>query len=124
MQLLLSSPRLSPAQGVATDGDNRRIVDPIVSGREDGNTWVARGLALLSAAYLLYLVVISIGQAADAEEAGYVVGTVIGVVALAGVMRFIYVRLRSAESRPAFWSPWIAVIAAILMVLSRAISAS
>jgi hypothetical protein len=39
-----------------------------VSGREDGNPRLARGLALLSAVYLLYLVVTSIGQAGDAEE--------------------------------------------------------
>jgi 4-hydroxybenzoate polyprenyltransferase len=88
------------------------------------NPWVARGLALLSAVYLLYLVVISIGQAGDAEEAGYVVGTVVGVLAIALVVRLVYVRLRPSDSRPAFWSPWIVVIAAIVMVLTRVIDAS
>ena len=90
-----------------------------MSRREDGYPWLARGLALLSAAYLVYLAVISIGQAEGAEEAGYVVGTVLAVVAIALVVRLIYVRLRPAESRPAYWSPWIVVIAAALMMLTR-----
>lgn len=92
--------------------------------REDGNPWLARGLALLGAAYVVYLVVVSIGQAEGAEEAGYVVGTVFGVVAIALVVRFVYVRLRPAESRPAYWSPWIVVIAAALMMLTRIVNAS
>jgi len=80
--------------------------------------WVG-GVALVSAAYLAYLLVISIAQAENAEEAGYVVGVLLGAVAVAIAARFIYVRLRPAQSRPSFWSPWIIVLAALILLLLR-----
>lgn len=73
----------------------------------------------MAALYLVYLLVASLVQADGAREMGYVVGSLIGVLALALLVRFIYVRVRPASVRPAFWSPWIPVIAAVLMVLIR-----
>ena len=82
--------------------------------------WVALGLALISAAYIAYALIVSIAAADDAEGLGYVIGFLGGILALAVLIRFIYVRTRPAESRPAFWSPWLLVIAAVLLIVTRA----
>ncbi len=76
-------------------------------------------LGLLAGAWLLYIAVVSIAQAPDAEAMGYVVGYLGGAVLIALVIRFIYVRIRSADARPRFWSPWIIVIAAVVTFIGR-----
>jgi hypothetical protein len=90
--------------------------------RPSRGSWVTWGLALVSAAYLVWLLLISIRGAEDAEAAGYVVGTLLGAFVAALVLRFVFVRLRPAESRPPFWSPWIIVLTVIILILSRVAS--
>ena len=80
-------------------------------------SWVGWAVGALAVAYLAYLAAISIGE--SAEQAGYVVGFIGGAVLIALVIRWIYVRTRPAASRPAFWSPWIAVIAAVIVLITR-----
>jgi hypothetical protein len=78
---------------------------------------VAWILGALAVAYLAYLAVISFGD--SAEQAGYVIGFVGGAFLIALVIRWIYVRTRAADVRPAFWSPWIAVITAVIVLVIR-----
>jgi hypothetical protein len=78
---------------------------------------VAWILGALAVAYLAYLAVISFGD--SAEQAGYVVGFIGGALLVALVIRWMYLRTRSAEARPAFWSPWILVITAVVVALIR-----
>lgn len=80
-------------------------------------SWVGWAVGALAIAYLAYLAVISIGE--SEEQAGYVVGFIGGAVLIAIVIRWIYVRTRPADSRPAFWSPWIAALAAVIVLITR-----
>jgi hypothetical protein len=74
-------------------------------------------LALVAGAYLVYLFVTSLAQSDSAESAGYVVGFLIGALVIAFAARFAYVRLRS-DAGPLL-SPWIVVIAAVVVLVIR-----
>lgn len=76
--------------------------------------WILGGLAV---AYLAYLAVISFGD--SAEQAGYVIGFIGGAFLIALGIRWLYLRTRAAEARPPFWSPWIAVITAAVVLVVR-----
>jgi Na+/melibiose symporter-like transporter len=82
------------------------------AGRSIG--WI---LGTLSAAWLLYLMVVSI--AADPGQTGFVLGYVTAYLVIALAIRWVYMRLRSEASRPRFWSPWIPVIAAAVLLIAR-----
>jgi hypothetical protein len=89
-------------------------VTPAESARTPRWVWA---LALVAGAYLAYLLVTSLAQSDSAESAGYVVGFLIGAFVIAFAARFAYVRLRS-DAGPLL-SPWIVVIAAIVVLVVR-----
>ena len=77
---------------------------------------MAWGLGIVAAAYLVFRVAISL--TGNAEQIGYVVGFVGGAFLIALVIRWIYVRLRPTDGRPPYWSPWIVVLAAIIVLVA------
>jgi hypothetical protein len=82
----------------------------------DRSGWVGWGLGLVAAAYLAFRIAISLSG--DAEQIGYVVGFVGGAFLIALVVRWVYVRIRPAERRPSYWSPWILVLTAVIVLLA------
>jgi hypothetical protein len=74
--------------------------------------WLAWLLAVLVAAWMVYLVAISVGEGTGL---GFLLGYIGGMFLLAMLVRFIYSRIRH---RP-FWSPWIVVVAGVLLLLVR-----
>lgn len=79
-------------------------------------TWVW-ALGLAAGAYIVYLLVVSLAAADDPQGAGYVIGFIIGAFVIALIARFVYVKLRSGTGP--FLSPWIVVIAAVIVLISR-----
>ncbi len=81
--------------------------------------WLPWVLGAVAAVYIVFLTVRSIASADDSEAVGYVLGYVAGAVVMALLIRFVYVRTRAAERRPSFWSPWVVVTAAIILLVTR-----
>ena len=76
--------------------------------------WIA---AALVGAFPVYVVAVSV--AANPERTGYVIGYVGVAFVVALAVRWLYMRLRPADRRPPFWSPWIVVIAGVLFLIAR-----
>ncbi len=79
--------------------------------------WLAWMLAALVGLALTYVLVVSVAD--NPEQVGYILGYVSVAFFVAIAVRWLYVRLRPAERRPLFWSPWIIVIAGLLFLLAR-----
>ena len=74
-------------------------------------------LGLAAGVYIVYLLVVSLAAAEDAQAAGYVVGFIVGAFVIALIARFAYVRFRSGAGP--FLSPWIVVIAGVIVLIIR-----
>jgi hypothetical protein len=71
-----------------------------------------------------FLIVASLPTAEDREEgAAYATGAFFGALviplAIAFVLRVVYVKLIRRDGRP-IWSPWLLVVAGVLAVLAKA----
>jgi hypothetical protein len=79
--------------------------------------WLSWILAIPVGVLLAYVVAISVAE--NPDQIGYITGYVVAAFLVAFVVRWLYVRIRPADRRPSFWSPWIVVIAGIAFLLAR-----
>lgn len=79
--------------------------------------WLGWILAVLIGGFLAYVVAISIGE--NPDQVGYILGYFGAAFLVALGVRWLYLRLRPADHRPPFWSPWIVVVAGIAFLLAR-----
>lgn len=95
----------SPSEPEQARKTTRRLVERIL--------WVLGILAVLFFGRII--VVISPSTTLSSFERGTLVGTMVGAVLFGLVVRWIWVRVRK---RGEVWSPWILVLATVLLVLS------
>jgi len=84
------------------------------SDEDRGRPWVRSLFFVLAiAAWILFSLRPPEGRAGS-EQAGYVVGSLVGTLLLALLIRFLYVKVTSGRR---VWSPWLFVIAAAIGLL-------